>query len=144
MKNSISICLDTVSVKHTVCSATLLFSPSHFRKINSLGHTYKSIIHTLKDCTHTSYIIITFIYTRHQPIFQVQLNPQYELQNNNLARYNNTCRPKRCRLRHSLDPNQYRKYATPPTIMPRSSTTHYNHQECCLTWRTSPDKENIQ
>lgn len=145
-ENSISICLSTVSVKHTVCSASILLIHTSERSNHLFAHPTRS--HTRRYNTgtlsHTSYMIITFIYTNPQPQFQGRLNPQFKLQNNILTGYNNTCRPKQCRLRHSLDPNQYRKYAIPPTITPWSFTTCYNHQECRITQRTSPDQKNIQ
>lgn len=85
---------------------------------------------------------IICIYTNHQPIFQGRLNPQHKLKNNINTCYNNKCRPKQCRLRYSLDLNQILEHTTPKGIMPRSSATHYNHHECCITWRTQPDEEN--
>lgn len=142
-ENIISQCLITVLVKHKY-SNSALFTTSHSFP---LFHTSPLLLKdqfNVRTHIYISKINITCIYTNYQPIFQGGLNPQHKLQNNNLTRYNNTCRPKQCRLRHSLDPNQFGNQETPPRIMPRTSAARYNHQECHITRRTPPDQENDQ
>lgn len=71
-------------------------------------------------------MIITYIYTNNQHIFQGCLNTHNTNDITDDQLQINLCELKKYWLRHSMDLNHHLKHEIPPIIMPRTSTTCYN------------------